>query len=97
MTTYIALGTFTDQGLRTVKETTKRADIVRESAVKFGVRMREIFWTQGQYDIVTLLEGEDDTAVSAFALTVAAAGNVRFQTLRALTRDEMNAVLQKLP
>ena len=97
MSTYIALGTFTDQGLRTVKDTTKRADLVRESAGKFGVKMREIFWTQGQYDIVTLLEAQDETAVSAFGLAVAGAGNVRFQTLRALTRDEMNAVLQKLP
>ena len=97
MATYIALGTFTDQGLRTVKDTTKRADIARETAGKFGVKMREIFWTQGQYDIVTLLEGPDETSVSAFGLAVAAAGNVRFQTLRALTRDEMNAVLQKLP
>lgn len=97
MATYIALGTFTDQGLRTVKETTKRADLVRESAGKFGVKMRDIFWTQGQYDIVTLLDAQDETSVSAFGLAVAAAGNVRFQTLRALTRDEMNAVLQKLP
>lgn len=97
MATYIALGTFTDQGLRTIKDTTKRADVVRESAGKFGVKMREIFWTQGQYDLVTLLEGDDETSVSAFGLAVAAAGNVRFQTLRALTRDEMNEVLQRLP
>ena len=97
MTTYIALGTFTDQGLRTVKETVKRAELVRESAGKFGVKMRDIFWTQGQYDIVTLLQAQDETSVSAFGLAVAAAGNVRFQTLRALTRDEMNAALQKLP
>ena len=97
MATYIALGTFTDQGLKTVKDTTKRADIARETAGKYGVKMREIFWVQGQYDIVTLLEGPDETSISAFGLAVAVAGNVRFQTLRALTRDEMNAVLQKLP
>jgi uncharacterized protein with GYD domain len=97
MATYIALGTFTDQGLRTVKDTTKRADIARETAGKFGVKMREIFWVQGQYDIVTLLEGPDETTISAFGLAVAGAGNVRFQTLRALTSDEMNAVLKKLP
>lgn len=97
MTTYIALGTFTDQGLRTVKDTVKRAELVRESAGKFGVKMRDIYWTQGQYDIITLLEAQDETSVSAFGLAVASAGNVRFQTLRALTRDEMNAALQKLP
>jgi uncharacterized protein with GYD domain len=97
MATYVVLGTFTDQGIRTVKDTTKRADLARELAGKFGVTMREIYWTQGQYDIVTLCDATDETAISAFGLAVAAAGNVRFQTLRALTRDEMNAVLQKLP
>ena len=97
MATYVVLGTFTEQGIRSVKETTKRADLVRESAGRFGVKMREIYWTQGQYDLVTLCEADDETAISAFGLAVASAGNVRFQTLRALTRDEMNAVLQKLP
>lgn len=90
------MATFTEQGLRNVKDTTRRADAVRESAGRFGVRMREIFWTQGQYDIVTLCDADDDQAISAFSLAVASAGNVRFQTLRALDRDEMNAVLQKL-
>lgn len=97
MATYVVLGTFTEQGIRSVKETTRRADLARESAGRFGVKMREIYWTQGQYDIVTLCEADDEAAISAFGLAVAAAGNVRFQTLRALTRDEMNAVLQKLP
>lgn len=97
MATYVVLGTFTDQGIRTVKDTTKRADLARELAGKFGVTMREIYWTQGQYDVVTLCDAADETAISAFGLAVASAGNVRFQTLRALTRDEMNVILQKLP
>ena len=97
MATYVVLGTFTDQGMRTVKDTTKRADLAKETAGKFGVKMREIYWTQGQYDIVTLCEADNETAISAFGLAIAGAGNVRFQTLRALRREEMNAVLQKLP
>lgn len=97
MATFIGLCTFTDQGLRAVKDTTRRAEAVRESAPKFGVKMREIYWTQGQYDIVTLFEADDELAISAFSLAVATAGNVRFQTLRAFDREEMNAILQKLP
>jgi len=97
MLNYVVLATFTEQGLRTVKETTNRAGIVREAAGKFGVRMREIYWTQGQYDLVTLCEADDEAAISAFGLAVAAQGNVRFQTLRAFTRDEMDAILRKLP
>jgi len=97
MATYVILGTFTDQGIRVVKDTTKRADLAKEIGAKFGVTMREIYWTQGQYDIVTLCESPDEAAISAFGLAIGSLGNVRFQTLRALNRDEMNAVLRKLP
>ena len=37
MAIYIVLVNFTDQGIRNVKETTKRADATREMAKKFGV------------------------------------------------------------
>ena len=96
MSTYIGFAKFTDQGLRTVKDTTKRANQVRESAGKYGVRVRELLWVQGETDIVMLFEADDEVAASAFTLAVASAGNVRIQTQRAFTREEMDAVLQKL-
>jgi len=45
---------------------------------------------------VIVCEGQDDAALTAFGLAVGSAGNVRTQTLRAFTRDEMNGVLAKL-
>ena len=96
MLTYVVLASFTDQGIRSIKETTKRADAAKEMAARFGVTMKEIYWTQGQYDLVTLCEGKDEASISAFGLALSSAGNVRFQTLRAFTRDEMNAILAKL-
>ena len=97
MLTYIVLGSFTDQGLKTIKDTTKRADAAKEMAARNGVKMREIYWTQGQYDLVTICEADNEAAISAFGLTIGGAGNVRFQTLRAFTKDEMNGILAKLP
>ena len=70
MLTYIVLGSFTDQGLRTIKDTTKRADAAKEMAARFGVKM-EIYWTQGQYDLVTICEADDEAAISAFGLAMA--------------------------
>lgn len=96
MSTYVGFAKFTDQGLRTVRDTTRRADAVREVAGKYGVRVREILWVQGDTDVLTLFEADDELAASAFTLAVASAGNVRFQTQRAFTREEMEAVLQKL-
>ena len=96
MPTYIALCNFTEQGIRTVKDTTKRAEAVKEAAKKRGVNMTHIFWTMGNYDLVTIIEAPDDQSATAFALAVGMAGNIRTQTLRAHTKDEMDGILAKL-
>ena len=96
MGTYIALSNFTDQGIRSVKDTTKRADAVKEAAKKFGANMPQIYWTLGQYDLVAIIEAPNDESATAFALAIGAAGNVRTQTLRAFSRDEMNGILGKM-
>jgi uncharacterized protein with GYD domain len=97
MACYIVLCSFTDQGLRTVKNTVGRADTAKETAAKFGVTMKEVYWVQGQYDVVTLIESDDEQAAAAFGLALAGQGNIKMQTLRAFTRDEMSAILGKLP
>jgi uncharacterized protein with GYD domain len=96
MPTYIALGNFTDQGIRNVKDTIKRADAVKEAAQKAGVTMKDIMWTLGAYDMVVTFEAPDDAAITAFALAVGAAGNVRTQTMRAFSRSEMSGILAKM-
>ncbi|TRZ66321.1 MAG: GYD domain-containing protein [Rhodocyclaceae bacterium] len=96
MATYIALSSFTDQGIRDVKDSTKRADAVKKAAKKFGVNMTQIYWTLGHYDLVAIIEAPDDKAATAFALAVGAAGNVRTQTLRAFSREEMDGILGKM-
>ena len=97
MPTYIALSTFTDQGIRNVKDTTKRAAAVKELAKKFGANMSQIYWTLGHYDLVTIIEAEDEQAALTFAMAVGSAGNIRTHTLRAFNADEMSAVLDKMP
>jgi len=96
MVTFISLCTFTDQGMRTIKESTKRADMVMEAASKFGSKMTHLYWTQGQYDLISIIEAPDDATATAFGLAIASAGNVRMQTLRAFNRNEMNGILGKL-
>jgi uncharacterized protein with GYD domain len=96
MATYITLANFTDQGIHTVKDSTKRADAVKEAAKKFGATMPQIYWTMGQYDLVAVVEAPDDMSATAFALAIGMAGNIRGQTLRAFNKDEMNGILGKL-
>ena len=73
MATYIALSRFTDQGIRSVKDTTKRAAAVKEAAGQFGAKMSQIYWTLGRYDLVTIVEADDEQAATAFMLSIASA------------------------
>jgi uncharacterized protein with GYD domain len=96
MITYIGLMSFTDKGIQGVKDTTKRAAAAKEAAKKHGVNMREIFWTMGEYDLVCVLEAEDESALAAFSLATAMQGNVRSRSLRAYPASEMDKILAKL-
>jgi uncharacterized protein with GYD domain len=96
MATYIVLASFTEQGARSIKDTAKRADAVRDLAKKFGVTAREFFWTMGAHDVVVIFDAPDDAAMTALSFSVAAAGNVRTQTMRAFSREELNSVLAKV-
>jgi uncharacterized protein with GYD domain len=65
MAMYVVLANFTDQGVRNVKDSTKRAEAFKELAKSSGA-------------------------------TLAKAGNVRTQTLRAFSQAEMGSILSKV-
>jgi uncharacterized protein with GYD domain len=96
MATYIVLSSFTDQGIRTVKDTVKRADAVKEAARKMGIETKSLYWTVGKYDVVVTFEAPDDASITALCLAIGGGGNVRTQTMRAFSKDEMTTVLGKL-
>ena len=96
MPTYISLLNFTDEGIRSVKETIERVDRATEDAQnKYGGSLQS-YWTVGPYDFVITLEAPDDQSVTAFLLDAASRGAVRTTTLRAYDREEMSGILQRL-
>jgi uncharacterized protein with GYD domain len=96
MAHFIVLASFTDQGIKQIKETIGRAEAFKDMARKSGVTVKDIFWTLGPHDIVAICEGPDDEAATALALSVASRGNVRSQTLRAFSFSEMTKILGKM-
>ena len=89
MAMYVSLLQFTEQGIRNVKDTIKRAAAATAEAEKMGVKVTESFWTMGAYDVVLLLEAPNDETASAFSLKIGTLGNVKSQTMRAFSRKEM--------
>ena len=96
MATYIMLSKFTDQGIRNVKESTKRAEAFKETARKLGVTIKDIYWTLGEYDVIATFEAPDAATATSLGLSLGAAGNVRTQTLPAFSANEMGQILSKI-
>jgi uncharacterized protein with GYD domain len=96
MASYILLASYSEQGLKGIKDTVKRTQAVRELAKKAGITMQASYWTLGQYDVVAMFEAPDDESMTALALSIAKLGNVKTQTLRAFSAKEMTAVLGKM-
>ena len=96
MVTYVVLTKFTDQGIRSAKDSPKRADAFKEMAKTFGVTVKEILWTQGRYDVVTIMEAPDETSAMTLSLSLGALGNVRTETLRAFSAAEMTKIVGKM-
>jgi uncharacterized protein with GYD domain len=96
MATYVSLLQFTDQGIRSIKDTTKRAEAAKATASKMGVNLRETLWTLGAYDLVLVGEAPDDETITSFALSLTSLGNVKSQTLRAFNAKEVDAILAKM-
>lgn len=96
MANYILLATYTEQGLKGIKDTVKRTETVRELAKKAGLNMKESYWTLGAFDVVAVFEAPDDETMTAFSLSIAKLGNVRTQTLRAFSSKDMGGILTKM-
>jgi uncharacterized protein with GYD domain len=96
MPTYIILANFTDQGIRNVKQTSKRADAFKKEAEKRGVTAKDFYWTMGQYDIVVTVEAPNDETVTELLFSLCSLGNVRTQTLRAFSQQEVTQITKKL-
>ena len=94
MPTYVSLLNWTDQGIRKVKETTKRAKAFQDMAGKMKVKVRNIYWTMGAYDVVLIMEAPNDEALSRLLLTLGRLGNVKTKTLRAYSGSEMDRILK---
>ena len=96
MAWYVVLANFTDQGIRAVKDTTKRAKVFRETASAMGVKIKDIYWTLGHHDVVLTMEAPDDETAAALMMKVGALGNLTSQTLRAFTEPEIAAIVSRV-
>lgn len=93
---YIILINWTDQGIRAVKDSPKRAEAARRMIEQAGGKL-QIFYTFGQYDIVGIVEAPNDETMLRLNLAIGSLGNVRTATLKAWPEAEAAKVIAQLP
>ena len=97
MSIYIMLMNYTEQGIRNIKGSPKRADAARFLAKSCGAELKDLHLTLGEYDLIGIVEAEKDDAVAKFALALGSIGNVRSTTLKAFTEQEYRNIVETLP
>lgn len=97
MATFITTMHFTEQGIKTVRETCTRAATFKAAAEKLGVKLTGIYWTLGAFDGVIICEAPDDQTATAALLHLGSLGNIRTQTARAYDAADMQRIVSRLP
>jgi uncharacterized protein with GYD domain len=88
---------FTEQGIKAVRDTCKRAAAFKASAEKLGVKVTGLYWTLGAFDGVIVCEAPNEETATAALLHLGSLGNLRTQTGRAYDAAEMQKILGMLP
>lgn len=97
MPTFISYLNWTDQGIRSVKDSPTRAEAARGVIKNLGGEIKDIYLTTGQYDLLVIVEAPDADVMAKFALSLAQQGNVRSTTVRGFTEDEYLNIVTDLP
>lgn len=96
MATFITNIKLTQQGIKDIDHTTKRAAILKAAARKMGVKVKDIYWTLGDHDGLLIFEAADDETATALLLHLGTMGNVHTTTCRAFTAAEMDQILTRV-
>lgn len=96
MPTFLCTFTWTESGIRNIKQTPLRRKSARQHAKLLNITIKAIYLTCGESDLLYILEAPDDESVAKFAILIGKSGNVRTRTTRAYTEKEFDKMLNEL-
>jgi uncharacterized protein with GYD domain len=96
MPNYIVLLNWTDQGIKNVKDTVKRAKSFEAAIEKAGGKSLGLYYTMGRHDIVAIVEAPNDEAIASVLYSTGSLGNIRTETLKAFSMSEAANIIEKL-
>lgn len=95
MPNYVVLYRFTDEGAKNARATVQRAREKSAESEQRGFKVHGVYWTEGPYDMVAIVEAPDEQSMIGALFNIAEAGNVRSTTMRAFSATEMEQAFQR--
>jgi uncharacterized protein with GYD domain len=95
MAKYVVLYRFTPEGAKNIKGTVARARETRKENEARGFKVLSLLWTQGPYDLVSVVDAPSEEAMMVGMMNIVSAGNVVSTTMRAYDEQEMEAAVKK--
>jgi uncharacterized protein with GYD domain len=97
MPTFVCTLSWTDHGIRHIKDAGKRRQSARMLAHDLDITIKDIYVTCGGTDLLVIFTADSDETAAKFALVAGSAGNTRSSTCRAFTEQEFDKILKELP
>jgi uncharacterized protein with GYD domain len=90
------LGNFTQKRIETIKDLPEGISESKEVFESFGVKVKELIFTMGRYDVVVIGEAPDEEAMSKALLSWGSRGLLRTETLTGFTPEQMIQMVKQI-
>lgn len=90
MNTYLILFSFTQKGIEGVTNLASRIDGAKQAISKHGGKLESFHGILGsRYDTMTIVKAANDEKIATIAMAISRLGNVRSETHRLFSEDEL--------
>ena len=89
MPLFVILGNFTQKRMETIKSLPESLKEGPKLIASFGVKIKELAFTMGRYDLVAIVEAPDAEAVSKAFLSWGSRGLLRTEILTGFSAEKM--------
>ncbi len=97
MALYVMLATFTEKGASDVRELPARIKTFKDMAKAAGGDVKQCLLAMGRYDGVSIVSAPNDEVMAKIALGLCSVGNVKTETFRLFTEEEIAKLASGLP
>jgi uncharacterized protein with GYD domain len=88
MARYIIISTLTDEGAKTLKKNPGRVKEVNSELKDLGLDVLDQYVVLGNFDFLSIVEADDEAAISRAIVELLSRGSIRTVTYRAIPMNE---------